>query len=268
MDTTGSNGRTPAPEAPGAPAPVPPRRAVGRTWPGDAIPRLVGLGVPVDEAHRLVNRHGQPRVTDAVDALEELDRGGRILAPVGWVRAAVEQGWDLAPVLAERRARDERLAALEVDRQRREADADAFPERRRTSERWARAVSTALDDGQLGAAIAAVARPVPGLDRHSTPVVRAELVQWAVEVHRRHPDTGLREALQADLERGPGPLEPTSWPLPDPPGLPDGAAERRPLTSRIEQVLGRQVGQHGHDRSQVATVELHRAVQFEPGGGR
>lgn len=56
--------------------------------PHDAVPRLIGLGLPVAAAQRLVEEYAEQRVIDALDALDEVDADRRILDPVGWVAPA------------------------------------------------------------------------------------------------------------------------------------------------------------------------------------
>lgn len=229
--------------------------------PDDVLPRLVGLGIPRDEAQELADRHDEQRIIDALDALEEIGDGGRVLNPVGWVRAAVEQRWDLTDLLADRRDNERRLAALDADRREREEAHAAYPAWRAISDRWDRSISAALDDVQLERAIAAVTRPVPGIGRHSIPLARAELISWAVDVNGREPTIPLAEALADDLDRGPGRPEPPRWPVPEPPNPPE-ETEARPLSSRLTDVLGHDLDT-ARDTSQVIEVAVpHRTVRF------
>ncbi len=84
--------------------------------PTHVVPRLVGMGMPVDEAMQLADQHDEQRIVDALDAVEEFGVTSRIINPVGWVRAAVRREWDLTGVLAERRENERRLAVLDADR--------------------------------------------------------------------------------------------------------------------------------------------------------
>ena len=207
--------------------------------PDDVVPRLVGLGVPPERAQRLAGHHGERRIADALDALEVLDADRRILDPVGWVDAAVQQRWDLTAVLAERREREQRLSAIDAERQRRETAADAYPAWRAIADRWDRAVSAALDDEQLGRAIDLLTTEVPGLGRRSVPIVRAELIAWAVDVHERVHSVPLADALAEDLTTGPQPPAPRDWPLPDPPAIRND--DVRPLVDRVGEAIGEEL---------------------------
>lgn len=215
-----------------------PARHVPRALtPDDVVPRLIALGVSSDAATRLTDAYPEGRIVDALDGLEELDVKRRVLDPVAWVDAAVTQRWDLAGLLAARREREARLAAREADRQQRERARMDYQQRRAVAERWDAAVSAALDDQQLARAIDAVSSPVPGIGRRSVPVVRAELLAWAIDIHDRHRDRPLGSALGADLDEGAHAAVLADWPLPEPP-VPDGDADGvEPLTARIGEVL-------------------------------
>jgi len=262
MVTTTSNGHARAVDD-GPPAAARQVRRIPRAvTPDDAVPRLVGLGLPADEAQQLAERHDEQRITDVLDALEELRTTSRIIQPVGWVRAAVRHDWDLTAVLADRREREQQLAALDADRDEREHARASFPAWRVISDRWDRAISSSLDDDQLQRAIAQVSRPLPGIGRHSIPVTRAELISWAVAVHDRHRDVPLAQSLADDLDRGPRPSEPPPWPLPEPPTPPEDSTSTPPLAARIAAVLGHDVAQT-RDVSQVLEVAVpHRTVRF------
>ena len=226
--------------------------------PDDVVPRLVGLGVPPDRAQRLAEHHGERRIADALDALEILDADRRILDPVGWVDAAIQQRWDLTAVLAERRGREERLSAIDVERQSRETADAAYPAWRAIADRWDRAVSAALDDEQLGRAIELLTTEVPGLGRRSVPIVRAELIAWAVDVHERNHSVPLSDALAEDLAEVPKPRPPHDWPLPEPPAVRDD--DIRPLAGRLAEAIGEEL-----DRGLGAAVAIsvpQRTVRF------
>ena len=64
---------------------------------------------------------------------------------------------------------------------------------------WRGAISAALDDRQLATAVERITTPVAGLGRRSVPIVRAQLVAWAVTAHRGAPTRLLVEALADDL---------------------------------------------------------------------
>ena len=236
------------------------QRTAGTTTPDHVVPRLVGMGMPVDEAMLLADQHDEQRIVDALDAVEEFGATSRIINPVGWVRAAVRREWDLTGVLAERRENERRLAVLDADQQEREDARDAFPAWRAISERWDRAISAALDDDQLERAIANVTRPVPGVGRHSIPVTRAELIAWAVDAHGRSPHEPLAKTLAEDLDRGPRQHRGLRWPLPELPSPPDDNV--RSLSSRITDVLTRD---QDLARETVPVIEVavpHRTVRF------
>lgn len=204
--------------------------------PDDAVPRLVGVGADARAAQELVEQYGRTRVIDALDALDELDADRRILDPVGWVEAAVEHGWNLTGVLAARRERDQRLGRVEADQQRRRAADDALPSWRAVADGWAAAVSGALDDDQLRLAIEQLTDEVPGLGRRSTPVARAQLVAWAVDVHERADGRQFADALREDLDRDGSPRVIRDWPLPEPPETAT-SAEVEPLADRIAAAI-------------------------------
>ena len=226
--------------------------------PDDVVPRLIGLGIPPDRAQRLAEHHGERRIADALDALEVLDADRRILDPVGWVDAAVQQRWDLAGVLAERREREQRLSAIDAERRQRDTTHAAYPARRAIADRWDMAVSAALDDEQLGRAIDLLTTEVPGLGRRSVPIVRAELIAWAVDVHERNHSVLLADALAEDLVEGPQLRRPHDWPLPEPPAVRDD--DIRPLAGRLAEVIGVELGR-GLDAA-VAIPVPQRTVRF------
>lgn len=229
--------------------------------PDDVVPRLVGMGMPVDEALQLADNHDEQRIFDALDAVEEFGVTSRIINPVGWVRAAVRREWDLTGVLAERRENERRQAVLDADQQEREFARDAFPAWRAISERWDRAISAALNDDQLERALGAVSRPSSEIGRHSIPIARAELIAWAVDAHGREPGQSLAETLADDLDRGPRRPEAPRWPLPEPPTLPEDD-ERRSLSARIADALGRDLDAVRDQHLALAVSIPQRTVRF------
>jgi hypothetical protein len=60
---------------------------------------------------------------------------------------------------------------------------------------WAMAISAAVLDAQLTAAVQQVTRPVEGLDRRSPPVAASQLLAWAIATATAAPDTPLEVAL-------------------------------------------------------------------------
>lgn len=233
------------------------------TTPDDVVPRLVALGVPLDRADELARGYDEQRICDALDALEELDTKRRVLDPVGWVDAAIKQRWDVSGLLVERRQRERRLDVQDGDRQHRAEALEAYPEWRAVADRWDAAISAALDDEQLGRALAALTGPVVGVGRRSVPVARAELIAWAVDVHDCDPGASLGEALAEDLERGLTPAPARAWPLPEPPAV--AAAETgdvASLSSRIGAVLRAQTGLAHEVQPAMEVAVPHRAARF------
>src|SRR5665811_2210355 len=109
----------------------------------------------------------------------------------------------------ERRAEDAAAAA--------EAELLAREQQHR-ADGWAAAVSAALDDDGLAEALARTTTPAPGLGRRSAPLARAQLLTWAVAVHRRSPQQPLEPALAAALAAGAEPVPDATEALPPPPG--------------------------------------------------
>jgi hypothetical protein len=230
--------------------------------PDDVVPRLVALGVPLAPAGEVAGAYPEQRITDALDALEELDARRRVLDPVGWVDAAIKQRWDLSGLLAQRREREQRLDILDRDRQHRNEAFDAYPRWRDVADRWDAAISAALDDEQLARALRALTGPVDGLGRGSVPVSRAELIAWAVEVHVRNPGTPLVESLAEDLEHGPSPAPPHPWPLPEPPETTADQQDVASLSSRIGATLGAEPDTATYLEPARHVAVPHRTVRF------
>jgi hypothetical protein len=199
---------------------------------------VVALGIAEPTARALIEQHGQPRVVDALDAVDTLG-DGEVRRRAGWVVSAIRQGWDLEGLLAERRQLEARYARWERERAERDRAAARWRARESTAAGWRAALSTALDDQQLAIAVARVTTPVAGLGRRSLPVVRAQLRAWAVTTYAATPDRPLSEVLAGDLV-GPhrrvvvpsleGPLPP----LPGHVGEPEGD-----LTDRLTRLLAR-----------------------------
>jgi hypothetical protein len=146
--------------------------------------RLVALGVAEPTARALIEQHGQARVVDALDAVDTLG-DGEVRRRAGWVVSAIRQGWDLEGLLAERRQLEARYARWERERAERDRAAARWRARESTVAGWRAALSAALDDRQLAVAVDRVTTPVAGLGRRSLPVVRAQLLAWAVTAHSR-----------------------------------------------------------------------------------
>ena len=176
--------------------------------------RLTELGVDAGLAEQLAADHPADLVEAALHAASR--RGAR--SPAGFVVSALRQGWDLAEDVEHVR----RVRAREVREQREalaQVEAREHAERERyRSVGWAAVVSAALSDDQLQQAADRLTQPLAGLGRRSLPVVRAQLIAWAVthaagaaaaDVPSRL-DTALRDAhFDVDPER--------VSPLPEPP---------------------------------------------------
>jgi hypothetical protein len=203
--------------------------------------RLVALGVAEPTARALLEQHGQARVVDALDAVDTLG-DGEVRRRAGWVVSAIRQGWDLDGLLAERRQLEARYARWERERAERDRAAARWRSRESTVAGWRAALSAALDDRQLAVAVDRVTTPVAGLGRRSLPVVRAQLLAWAVSRHLAAPDRRLSEVLADDLV---GPRRTIAAPAFDGPLPPLPGDVREPaddLTERLTRLLARRPG--------------------------
>jgi hypothetical protein len=231
--------------------------------------RLVALGVAEPTARALLEQHGQARVVDALDAVDT--RGdGEVRRRAGWVVSAIRQGWDLEGLLAERRQLEARYARWERERAERDRAAARWRARESTVAGWRAALSAALDDRQLAVAVDRVTTPVTGLGRRSLPLVRAQLLAWAVTAHRAAPDRPLSEVLADDLV---GPRRTVAAPTFDGSLPPVPGTAREPeddLTERLTRLLARrpdlaQPGTRTHERADDARS---RALGEGVGHGR
>jgi hypothetical protein len=251
---------------------VPPRRPEGLP-PPPARPspqgRLVALGVAEPTARSLIEQHGEARVVDALDAVDTLG-DGEVRRRAGWVVSAIRQGWDLEGLLAERRQLEARYARWEAERAERDRAAARWRAQGSVVGAWRAALSAALDDRQLADAVERVTTPVAGLGRRSLPIVRAQLLAWAVTAHAVAPDRPLPEVLADDLVgRDRNVAAPSlEGPLPPVPGR-----FREPeddLTDRLTRLLARRPdlsypGMPTHGRAEVARS---RALGEGVGHGR
>ncbi|MEX2504687.1 MAG: hypothetical protein WD378_07545, partial [Egicoccus sp.] len=177
-------------------------------------------------------------MVDALDAVDTLgDREVRRRA--GWVVSAIRQGWDLGELLAERRQIDARHARWERERDERDRQAARWRTSEVASAGWRAAVSAALDDRQLAVAVERVTTPVAGLDRRSVPIVRAQLVAWAVAAHRTAPDRPLPEVLADDLVGSDRTVGAPSFEGPLPPSPSAMAGREDDLGARLTDLLAR-----------------------------
>ncbi len=192
-----------------------PREGAGR----DLAQRLTAVGLDADVARGLVADHPADLVAAALRAARR--RG--IRHPAGFVVSALREDWDLSAELAQERAdqaRQRRAAedALAAEQSRTETELQ-----RRHADGWAAAVSAALDDTELSAAVQQVTEPVGSTGRRSLPVARAQLLLWAAVASARHPDLPLSGALRRDFAGGARSTEPS--PLPEPPAAERAAAD-------------------------------------------
>ena len=234
-------------QATGRPTGLPPPSASR-----SAQERLVALGVAEPTAGSLLEQFGHDRVVDALDALDTLG-DGEVRRRAGWVVSAIRQGWDLDGLLAERRQLEARYARWERERSERDRQAAGWSARESLAGSWRAAISVALDDRQLARAVEQVTTPAAGLDRRSVPIVRAQLLAWAVGVHRQNPDRQLAEALADDLDRAERVATPTCLdePLASPPRDTEPSDD---LTERLTRLLGRRA-----DLSQPGAPARERA---------
>jgi hypothetical protein len=193
-----------------APAPRPPEsvradpataRPTGLRPPAKASSpreRLVAVGVAEPTARALIEQHGRARVVDALDAVDTLG-DGEVRRRAGWVVSAIRQGWDLEGLLAERRQLEARYARWERERAECDRAAGKWRARESTVAGWRAALSAALDDRKLAVAVERVTTPVAALGRRSLPIVRAQLLAWAVTAHQAAPDRPLSDVLADDL---------------------------------------------------------------------
>lgn len=183
---------------------------------------------------------GQPAPSEHVDG-EPTDAGGsdRVAALLEmldeWVLERVRTDPDVGALLGHRAQQARRQAWARQRAARDRADA-VYEEQQMRSSDWGAVLSDALDDAQLTLAVERVTTPIVGIDRRSVPVVRAQLLAWAVAVHAQHPDQFVRLALGADLADGPRPPADLEEGLPEPPPAEDLDDD---LNARIAVLLRR-----------------------------
>ena len=226
--------------------------------------RLVALGVAEPTALALIEQHGVDRVVDALDAVDTLGEG-QVRRRAGWVVSAIRQGWDLEGLLAERRQVEARYARWERERAERDRAAARWRAQESTVSTWRAALSAALDDRQLAVAVERVTTPAAGLGRRSMPIVRAQLLAWAVTAHAAAPDRPLSEVLADDLV---GPHRTVGapsmgGPLPPVPG--QGREVEDDLTVRLTDLLARRPDLARADRPAHERAEPARSRAL--GGG-
>ena len=216
--------------------------------------RLVGVGVDEQTARALIVEHGQARVVYALDALEVLGEG-QVRRRAGWVISAIRQGWDLEGVLAERRQLEARNARWERERAERDRAAARWSAHQSAAGQWRAALSSALDDRQLATAVERVTTPVAGVGRRSVPIVRAQLVAWAVTAQAAAPGRSLAEVLADDLVGRHRPVVAPTLDGPLPPAPETFRDSHDDLTDRLTDLLARRV-----DLARPDTPAHERAV--------
>jgi hypothetical protein len=200
--------------------------------------RLVALGVAEPTARALVKRYEPARVVDALDAVDTLG-DGQVRRRAGWVVSAIRQGWDLDGLLAERRQLEARHARWERERDERDRQAALWRARESVAGAWRAAISATLDDQQLAVAVERVTTPVAGLGRRSVPIVRAQLLAWAVTAHGDAAGRPLADVLADDLVDADRTVGTPSLEGPLPP-VPVGVGELEDdLTARLTGLLAR-----------------------------
>lgn len=202
-----------------------------RQDPRQLLGRLTSIGLTERGAVDLILSFPNQHIARAVDALEALGPA-EIANPRDWLLDALDDPQRVEAVLERRRGWD---AWHRMHRSWEAADSDRAEQERR-SRGWGVAVSRALDDQQLQHAVEAVTEPLGVLGRRSLPVARAQLLAWAVSVHRAQPDLPLSAALRADLTNGRTQPDHLEAGLPEPP-VSDGG--RDDLNERLAAAIGR-----------------------------
>ncbi|WP_052665092.1 hypothetical protein [Nitriliruptor alkaliphilus] len=202
----------------------------------DAVGQLVGLGIAVDRARRLVDDHGPDRVRAVVDGAISRE----VRSPAGWIIQALAEGWDLGPDRHEDRELVRRRAERRAAATRHHLDELCDDEAHRHATGWATVLDGALDDRLLAEAVHAVTHRLPSAVQRSAPIVRSHLLALAAQAHHSHPDKPVEAALRRHLRDGamaPGAADGHARLTPAPAGHAGGDAGR--LASRIAAVLAR-----------------------------
>jgi hypothetical protein len=98
-----------------------------------------------------------------------------------------------------RRTAEARLVRWEAERVARDRETARWRSRESLMGEWRGVISAALDARQLATAVERITTPVAGLGRRSVPIVRTQLVAWAVTAHRESPTRPLDEVFADDL---------------------------------------------------------------------
>jgi hypothetical protein len=214
--------------------------ADGETGEAQLVARLTAAGVAGHVAADVVARYPRRRIEEAlaVAAVRPSRNTG------GWIVTVLRDGWDLSDRLADvdhADAQSPQVQAHHAQAARNQAEravrAEADDADRQQAQDWSQAVSAALDDDQLTAAVALVTKPVASVGRRSVPVAHNQLVTWAALVADRLWDRPLAAALSGALEQGLdlGEEVAAGPSLPDPPPVeqPSPAELRRRLTALL-----------------------------------
>lgn len=231
--------------------------------------RLAALGVAESTARVLLDRYGRDRVVDALDAVDMLG-DSEVRRRAGWVVSAIRQGWNLEELLSERRQIGARRARWDRERSERDHQAARWRASEAASGAWRAVVSEALDDRRLAVAVERVTTPVAGLDRRSVPIMRAQLVAWAVTAHQAAPDRPLSDVLADDLVGRDRTVTAPSLEGPLPPCPTAVAVREDDLADRLTDLLARRSdlarpGPSTHNRADDAH---DRALQLGVGHER
>ena len=199
-------------------------------------------------------------MVDALDAVATLG-DGEVRLRAGWVLSAVREGWDLGELLAERHTAEARLVRWEAERAERDRDSARWRSHESLMGEWRGAISAALDDRQLATAVERITTPVAGLGRRSVPIVRTQLLAWAVTAHREVPARPLDEVLADDLV---GTDRVISAPSLEGsiPAVSDGGTAPDDLTVRLTKLLARRpdLAMPGPEQPERAHAGLRRSL--------
>ena len=198
------------------------------------IRRLRAEGVAAGVAEDMVARFSAQQIRDALDVLP----ARRCSSTAGWLVAAISGGWQL-----HEEANGLRAARASV--QQRRADTRATDARQDQRDRllagWAAAISDALTDTQLAAAVQRVTRPVDGLNRHSVPVAASQILGWAITAATSAPDEPLHTALTDALDdhASDSAVDGSTLPeaIPPPPAISEAAADPDVFRRRVSHAI-------------------------------
>ncbi|HSK91328.1 MAG TPA: hypothetical protein VK875_08445, partial [Euzebyales bacterium] len=198
-------------------------------------------------AEDLVARHPAQQICDALAVLP----ARRCSNAAGWLVRAISDGWQLHDEAERLRAARTRQYHDDA----RAAEAQQEQRDRRLTE-WAAAVSAALTDPQLTAAVDRVTTPADGLDRRSAPVAASQLLGWAITTATSSPAKPLHdvltEALNDHTTDGANDSSTRPAKIPRPPATPDAAANPDAFRRRVRHAI-----------DHLETANLTREPQLE-----